>query len=297
MGSVANRSGPKHEQRTLLTKQSFMLDYLSSVCDARLMTIADDLRGEYAALDALVTALPDGAWSRSTPAEGWTIAHQIGHVLWTDRVSSIAATDPARFVSEVLAAAATVAADFVDDAAEAEAARAPADILADWRATRSRLLDALVAVPDGVKVPWFGPPMSAASMMTARIMETWAHGLDVADALGVVVEPTDRIRNVAHIGVRTRDFAYAVNGLTPPVEPFRIELTGPSGDVWTWGPTDASNTVRGSALHFAELVTQRRALADLDLDLVGDDAVQWASIAQCFAGPPGPGRAPSKEGH
>ncbi|MGO3326559.1 TIGR03084 family metal-binding protein [Gordonia sp. (in: high G+C Gram-positive bacteria)] len=261
------------------------------------MMIADDLRAEYAALDDLVADLPADHWSRLTPAPGWTIAHQIGHVFWTDRVSLIAATDPDRFEIDVLAVGMDHAAGFVNAAAELEASRPPAEVLADWRETRSSLVDVLVAVPDGVRLPWFGPPMSAPSMMTARIMETWAHGLDVADALGVSVQPTDRLRNVAHIGVRTRDFAYLVNGLTPPLEPFRFELTGPGGDVWTWGPDEASNTVRGPALDFAALVTQRRALADLDLALVGDDATQWASIAQCFAGPPGPGRPPLKEGH
>ncbi|MCF8570149.1 TIGR03084 family metal-binding protein [Gordonia sp. HY002] len=261
------------------------------------MTIADDLRAEYTALDDLVADLPAAEWTRPTPAVGWTIAHQVGHVLWTDRVSLIAATDSDRFASDVLAVGVQDTSGFVDAAAEVEASRAPAELLADWRETRTALVGALVAVPDGVRLPWFGPPMSAPSMMTARIMETWAHGLDVADALGVDVEPTDRLRNVAHIGVRTRDFAYVVNGRTPPVEPFRVELTGPSGELWTWGPGDAANIVRGTALHFAELVTQRRALADLDLEFVGDDAAQWASIAQCFAGPPGSGRASVKEGH
>ena len=92
-------------------------------------------------------------------------------------------------------------------------AAAPADLLADWRATRNRLHDALLTVPDGRKLPWFGPPMSAASMATARLMETWAHGLDVADALGVTPARDRTAASIAHIGVRTRDFAFAINGL------------------------------------------------------------------------------------
>ncbi len=260
------------------------------------MSIAEDLRDEYASLDGLVADLTDEQWALDTPAAGWTIAHQIGHIVWTDRVSLLAATDPDEFAAQ-LAVAGQDPLGFVDAAAETEAARPPARILADWRETRERLLQALVAVPDGVKIPWFGPPMSASSMMTARIMETWAHGLDVADALGVQRRVSDRIRNVAHIGVRTRDFAYMVNGREAPAEPFRYELTGPGGDVWTWGPPEASNIVRGSALDFCELVTQRRAIEDLDLELVGADAVEWSSIAQCFAGPPGGGRAPSTEGN
>lgn len=258
---------------------------------AAVIGVVADLEAESAQLDTLVAGLDDAGWATPTPAPGWTIAHQIAHLAWTDEVAAIAATDPDRF-GALLSEAASSVATYVDDAAEAGAA-APADeILAGWRAARERLADALREVPAGVKIPWFGPPMSAASMATARLMETWAHGLDVADALGVPVVPTDRIRSVAHIGVRTRDFAYIVNGRTPPAEPFHYALTAPSGEIWTWGPDDASNSVRGPALDFCFLVTQRRALADLALELTGPDAVEWSGIAQCFAGPPGPGREP-----
>ncbi|UPG67434.1 TIGR03084 family metal-binding protein [Gordonia hongkongensis] len=258
---------------------------------AAVIGVVADLEAEAAQLDALVAGLDDAGWATPTPAPGWTIAHQIAHLAWTDEVAAIAATDPDRF-GALLSEAASSVATYVDDAAEAGSA-APADeILAGWRAARDRLADALREVPAGVKIPWFGPPMSAASMATARLMETWAHGLDVADALGVPVVPTDRIRSVAHIGVRTRDFAYIVNGRTPPAEPFHYALTAPSGEIWTWGPDDASNSVRGPALDFCFLVTQRRALADLALELIGPDAVEWSGIAQCFAGPPGPGREP-----
>ena len=258
---------------------------------AAVIGVVADLEAESAQLDTLVAGLDDAGWATPTPAPGWTIAHQIAHLAWTDEVAAIAATDPDRF-GALLSEAASSVATYVDDAAEAGAA-APADeILAGWRAARDRLADALRAVPAGVKIPWFGPPMSAASMATARLMETWAHGLDVADALGVPVVPTDRIRSVAHIGVRTRDFAYIVNGRTPPAEPFHYALTAPSGEIWTWGPDDASNSVRGPALDFCFLVTQRRALADLALELAGPDAVEWSGVAQCFAGPPGPGREP-----
>ncbi|MFT4201014.1 TIGR03084 family metal-binding protein [Gordonia sp. (in: high G+C Gram-positive bacteria)] len=261
---------------------------MSAVAD-----VVADLTAESDALDDLVADLAPEQWATPTPAEGWTIAHQIGHLLWTDRVSHVAITDAEGFTT-LFGEAMKDPLGFVDKAADEEAARPPADLLADWRQTRAKLAGALCAVPEGTKLPWFGPPMSAASMATARVMETWAHGLDIADALGVTVEPTDRIRNVAHIGVRTRDFAYVVNNKPVPVEPFRYELKSPSGDdEWTWGPEDASNVVRGSAYDFCELVTQRRHPADLDITTVGDDAAEWVTIAQCFAGPPGGGREPS----
>ena len=125
-------------------------------------------------------------------------------------------------------------------------------------------------------------------MATARLMETWAHGLDVADALGVKPAATGRLKSIAHIGVRTRDFAYAVHGLTPPAEPFLVELRAPDGSTWTWGPADAAQSVTGSAEDFCMLVTQRRPRAELDVVSRGADAEKWLTIAQAFAGPPGP---------
>jgi uncharacterized protein (TIGR03084 family) len=248
-----------------------------------------DLRAESDDLDALVADLPAPRWAEATPAPGWTIAHQIAHLLWTDRVALLAVTDEAGF-ADVLADAAKDPTGFVDEGAAELAALAPAQLLTDWRTTRGRLHDELLTVPDGRKLPWFGPPMSAASMATARLMETWAHGLDVADALGAKRRPTQRLRSIAHIGVRTRDFAFSINGLTPPAEPFRVELQAPDGSTWSWGPEDAAQRVIGSAGDFCMLVTQRRPRASLDVRAVGADAETWLGIAQAFAGPPGSGR-------
>ncbi|QZT62885.1 TIGR03084 family metal-binding protein [Mycolicibacterium austroafricanum] len=255
--------------------------------------VIDELRAESDDLDALVAALPSARWTLPTPAPGWTIAHQIAHLLWTDRVALLSVTDEPGFAA-VLAQASQNPSGFVDAAAEKLALTSPGELLADWRATRAALHDALSTVADGRKLPWFGPPMSAASMATARLMETWAHGLDVADALGVTRTPTARLRSIAHIGVRTRDFAFTVHGLTPPTEPFHVKLTAPAGagdgPEWTWGPEDAAQRVTGSAEHFCMLVTQRRPRTALDVVAVGPDAEKWLTIAQAFAGPPGQGR-------
>ncbi len=256
---------------------------------AGLQQIVADLRAESDELDALVAPLAADRWAASTPAAGWTIAHQIGHLLWTDRVALTAVTDEPAFAG-LLEMAAANPTGFVDAGADELAATAPAELLTDWRQTRTQLHDALLTVPDGRKLPWFGPPMSAASMATARLMETWAHGLDVADALGVKRPPTARLRSVAHIGVRTRDYAFAVNGLPAPTEPCLVELRAPDGGTWSWGPPDAAQRVTGDAEDFCCLVTQRRALRDLDLAAEGDDAQRWLQIAQAFAGPPGAGR-------
>ena len=251
--------------------------------------VVDDLRTESDALDDLVAPLDENGWRTATPAPGWSIAHQIGHLLWTDRVALASITDEAAF-GDLLASAAADPAGFVDAGAADEAVRPASAILDDWRSTRRRLHDELARVPSDRKLLWFGPPMSPASMATARLMETWAHGLDVADALGVRRPATARLRSIAHLGVRTRDYAFAVHELPPPAAPFRVELHAPGGELWTWGPQDADQRVTGSAEDFCYLVAQRRPRASLDIVAVGDDAQRWLSIAQAFAGPPGPGR-------
>ncbi|MEV0172830.1 TIGR03084 family metal-binding protein [Streptomyces sp. NPDC050803] len=253
--------------------------------------VIDDLRAESDELDCLVAELEAERWSLPTPAPGWTVAHQIAHLAWTDHAALLAVTDADGFAREVEKALAAPDC-FVDEGAEEGAGKPPAEILAGWRAGRKALADALCAAPTGARFPWYGPPMSAASMASARLMETWAHGQDVADAMGVMRPPTDRLRHVARIGVRARDYAYGVRGLTPPAEEFRVELVGPNGDLWVYGPDSAAQRVTGPALDFCLLVTQRANRADLALQATGPDADRWLDIAQAFAGPPGAGREP-----
>ncbi|MBY8875440.1 TIGR03084 family protein [Micromonospora sp. PLK6-60] len=249
-----------------------------------------ELAAESAQLDALVAALPAPAWDRPTPAPGWTVAHQIAHLAWTDHVSRLAATDAEAFYATV--AAAPDPARLVDDGAASFLAP-PAELLTRWRAGRDALATALAAVPATEKLPWFGTRMSAASMATARLMETWAHGEDVADTLGVRRTPTDRLRHVAHLGFRTLGHGFAAHGRAVPAVPVRVELAAPDGGTWTFGPAEAADRVTGPALDFCLLVTQRRHRGDLALVATGPIADEWLDVAQAFAGPPGGKREPA----
>lgn len=248
-----------------------------------------NLAAEGDRLRAVVAPLDASSWRFSTPAAGWDVATQVGHLVWTDEVATAAATDQNAWDSVVLAAM-NDPGGFVDASALAVADVAPETLLARWDTARVGLAAALRAYPAGQKLPWFGPPMSPASMATARMMETWAHALDVYAALDVGYEPADNLRPIAHLGVRTRDFAFSAHGLEAPVEEFGVTLSAPSGDVWSWGPDDAAQTVTGSAYDFCRLVTQRLHRDDTDLVATGPDAEHWLGIAQCFAGPPGEGR-------
>ncbi len=252
----------------------------------RLNAVLDDLTAEGDQLEAWVRPLPAEQWAIATPAEGWTIAHQIGHLAWTDETSVKAATDGSAFAATVTAAMENPE-GFVDAAAAELAALAPAELLARWQHSRTALVEALRAVPEGTKLPWYGPPMSPTSMATARLMETWAHSHDVAEALGIEVPHTDRAKNVAHLGVRTRDFAHHMREQSPPAEEFRVELTAPSGEMWTWGPKDAAQRVTGDGWDFSLLATRRLHVDDADVTAIGDEAKHWLTIVQAFAGLPG----------
>jgi len=257
---------------------------------ALLTELLDDLRDESEGLDALVSRLSETDWTRPTPAAGWTIAHQISHLAWTDAISVTAATDPPAFYA-ALGAMQDDTTRAVDRAA-ADGLAPPPELLDRWRDGRARLAATLRQLPDGTKIPWFGTSMSPASMATARLMETWAHGQDVADTLGVLRQPTARLRHVAYLGYRTIGWSFAAHGREAPTEPIRVELSGPDGALWTYGPEGAANLVTGPALDFCLAVTQRRHRSDLGLVVVGPVANEWLDVAQAFAGPPGGKRQP-----
>ena len=250
-----------------------------------------DLEAESADLDRLVADLPPPRWEEPTPSAGWTIAHQIAHLAWTDNASVLAATDPGRY-NEHLAEALADPSSFVDRGAR-EWLAPPVALLKTWRDGRTVLLDALRALPPGARIFWYGNMMSAASMATARIMETWAHGLDVADTLGVTREPTARLRHIAHLGHRTIGHAFTAHERPEPTEPVAFVLTAPDGSLWTYGDPSVENRVTGPALDLCLLVTQRRHRADLALAATGPVADEWLDVAQAFAGPPGTGREPT----
>ena len=251
--------------------------------------LAADLAAESAVTRALVAGLDEAGWHTPTPAAGWDIADQISHLAYFDEVTVRSAVDPAGFETELAAARDGVNPDAI---AARFRDRSGAQLLRWFDTARAELIGTFAGLDPRLRLPWFGPPMSAASSLTARIMETWAHTQDIADALGVTREPTSRLRHVAHIGVGARAYSYAARGHAAPDTPVRVELTASDGTLWTWGPPDAQDRVTGTALDFCLLVTQRRHRDDLDLIVDGQAAQEWMAIAQAFAGPPGPGRPP-----
>ena len=255
--------------------------------------LCDDLAAEHADLDRLVA---DGdRLAVPTPAAGWSVGDQVSHLWFFDQRALMALTDPDAFAEDAKTLVASMTATGGTDlSVEQGRAIDGADLLANWRRDREALIAQARTVDPKTRVLWYGPAMSARSFVTARLMETWAHGQDVVDALGAQRAPTARLRHVAHIGVGARRFSYAANGREMPPAEIRVELLAPSGETWTWGPEEATDTVRGPALDFCLLVTQRRHRDDVALAVEGPAADEWLDIAQAFAGPPGDGRRPGQ---
>lgn len=255
-----------------------------------------DLAAETGVLRDMLVPLDDAGWDTATPADGWTVRDQVCHLAYFDEAATLAAADPPRFragAAELMRAGLASA----DEIALRNRDMPAPKLLAWFGDCRDRLTATFGGIDPKARLPWYGPDMSAASLVTARLMETWAHGQDVADGLGVTREATGRLRHVAYLGVRTFGFAFQLNGRPVPATEVRVELESPDGSTWAWGPEGASDRVSGPALDFCLLVTQRRNIADTALQVRGPVASEWMSIAQAFAGPPGPGRPPGQFAH
>jgi len=250
--------------------------------------IAVDLRAEQEALDSIVAPLADTDWDLMTPSPRWRIRDQIAHLAFFDETATLAIDDPDAFQIHV--------GELVPLLAEGDGAvdgatigtmenLSSADLLSRWRTARTTLARASGGLTNENRIAWYGPAMGATSFLTARLMETWAHGQDIVDALGRPRRATDRLRHIANLGLRTRGWSYLNRGQTPPPFEVRLELFGPSGDTWRLGPDEAAESVIGSAEEFCLVVTQRRHIDDTGV-IASPGARDWLEIAQAFAGPP-----------
>ncbi|MEZ5140730.1 MAG: TIGR03084 family metal-binding protein [Acidimicrobiales bacterium] len=260
-----------------------------------------DLLAEQAALDDVVAGLTDEQAALPTPSPRWTVADQLAHLTYFDRNAALAVRDPEAFPATV--GALIDAAMRGDDAADAFTLGAwrhlPAtELLAAWREGRAELAEAAAGLADDDRIAWYGPSMGAKSFLTARLMECWAHGQDIVDALqaaGIPAErpATDRLRHIAQLGAITRKWSYVNRKLEVPEGEVVVELTAPSGETWTYGDGGpGADRITGPAEDFCLVVTQRRHLDDTALVVDGEAAHDWMARAQAFAGPPTDGPAP-----
>jgi L-fuconolactonase len=266
---------------------------------------AVDFRAEADALHALLTTLTEADWERATLFKAWTVNDIVQHLHESDlnAAASVAGADPfARMRAETQALR-----DSGMTRVEATRHRfgplTGKRLLERWYAQMAALCDALSALPADTRLKWAGPDMGVRMFTTARQMETWAHGQAIYDLMGVDRTATDRLRNIAEIGVRTYGWTFANRGIPAPGPAPHVRLTAPSGGIWEWNDPSDENKVEANALEFCQVVTQVRNVADTRLTATGEPARLWMSLAQCFAGPsenpPRPGArlsvAPGKE--
>lgn len=258
-----------------------------------------DLIAEQEALDAVVAPLTAEQLALPTPSPRWTVADQLAHLTYFDGNAALAITDPDAFpatITALLESAAGGEEGMDDFTLGAWRSLPPAELLVAWRGNRALLAEAAATLANDTRIAWYGPSMGSKSFLTARLMEVWAHGQDIVDTVGATRPATDRLRHIADLGVRTRGFSYIVRGLEAPAGDVRVELTGPRGELWNWGDEHAPEWVMGTALDFCLVVTQRRHVDDTELAVMGAGANEWMVIAQCFAGGPTLGPAPTAGG-
>jgi uncharacterized protein (TIGR03084 family) len=244
-------------------------------------------------VDGLLAGCSAEDWALPTPAPGWTVAHQVAHLTAVFQLAAMSAAKPEAFRTMLDG----VGEDF-SGAVETQLARhlalSPDQLLERWRTQRAEASAALGAVPPGDILPWLVNPLPPAILAAAGMMELFGHGQDIADALGVRRERTDRITYLVAFVTRTTDFGYLARRMTPPEQEFGFEITLPSGQLWTSGPADAAQRITGPAEDLCLLATRRRHRDDLALTATGELADQWLDIAQAYRGPAGNGRRPGQ---
>lgn len=221
----------------------------------------------------------------------------ISHLTFFDEQATLAMHDPPAFEAHKAALITSMGAGEAPDVGIGRSLTGPGRsvaLLERWRSSRGSLISTArrlaAASPDAPpRITWYGPPMSLASFVTARVMETWAHGADVRDALGIPLETSvsERLKHVCHIAYGARAFTFAAHGVHDPGDPVAMIVEAPDGQTWRWGPAgdSAANVISGSALDIALVFTQRRHPSRTGVKATGSTAERWLAIAQAFAGP------------
>ncbi len=256
---------------------------------------AMDMREEAEALYDFVKTPDQSDWDKPTPFKKWTVFDVIGHLHFFDWVAlqSMKSEDDFTKVANEIVEAMIGGVDLATFTREKLGPKQPDELLGMWRDCYLEMCDFADKADPELRLKWFGPDMGVKMFITARQMETWAHGQDIYDLARAERTHKDRIKNIAVIGVKTFGWTFINRGLEVPAEMPHVKVTAPSGEVWEWNETNQGDRVEGTAVDFCRVVTQGRNVADTDLRVVGETAAKWMSIAQCFAGgpvdPPKPG--------
>jgi len=256
--------------------------------------VRSDLIEEQEALDQIISGISISDWDLDTASPGWSVADQIAHLAYFDNAAALAIASPDKFQESVgdLLDMYSRGEDAEDAILSPYRAMESAELLEAWREARLNLAEKSCNLSASSRVVWYGPSMGSKSFLTARLMEVWAHGQDILDAIDFEREETDRLHHIAQLGFITRSWSFMNRGQEPPSTDVNVMLESPSGDIWEFGSQEAEESVTGSALDFCLLVTQRRNLKDTSLEIFGSAALEWMKVAQAFAGPATDGPGP-----
>ena len=213
-----------------------------------------ELEAEQDDLDAVLDGLRSEQWLQPTPAEGWNIRDQVSHLADTNEICIDTITGGPRPLNEFAKQFSTPE-SFTESGCERGRHMEPDAVLRWWRTSSEDMRNVLAGLDARARVPW-GLGMSARMMVTARLMEHWAHGLDIRAAIGLGPNPTRRLRSIALLVLKAVPYAFTFAERRPPPGSLRAELTY-EGDVWRLGPDDADNVITGDALEFCILGVQR----------------------------------------
>jgi len=247
---------------------------------------AFDFRDESEALYKLLEPIDEARFDEPTQFKGWTINHVLGHLHVFNWAADLSLTDEPAFVDltkEMMGGVEGGMRAFEESKLEGASGKT---LLNKWRDYYQEMTERFAEADPKARLKWFGPDMSVRSSITARLMETWAHGQEAYDTLGVERQNADTIKNVAVIGMNTFGWTFVNRKLEVPTEVPYVKLNAPSGDIWEWNDPASENRIEGDATEFCQVVTQVRNIADTKLKVTGDIATKWMSFAQCFAGPP-----------
>ena len=256
-------------------------------------TLANDFREESLALHALVAPLDDGGLKQETAFKAWTIERVVQHLHVWNMAALMSLKGDGSFETyyaqlEDHRRGGGTMGSFEREWLKGLSGRA---LVAAWRDVVAETAERFAQADASARVKWAGPDMSARSSITARLMETWAHGQEVYDVLGVVRKNGDRIRNIVVLGNNTYGWTFKVRGEAAQEPRPHLRLTAPSGEVWLYNEPSESELIEGLAEEFCQVVTQTRNIGDTALKVVGANARNWMAKAQCFAGdaePPPP---------
>jgi uncharacterized protein (TIGR03084 family) len=239
--------------------------------------ILSDLVAEQQFLDQSLQRIPIRHWDRPTPAGKWTVRDTISHL-----------ADSADLATDTLMGGDRVKewqtngdlASLRERAIKRGREMRPQDVIEWWRGGRAKVVEPLSHMADDDRVEWIEGSMSARTFATFRLMETWAHGLDIYAALEIEVEDTPRIRHVCWLGWKTLPYAFKAAGLD--YSPVRVEVIGPGYAKWVYGPEEAENFIKGSASDWARIVVRRIDHSATTLKVSGDAAQAALEVAQAY---------------